>query len=249
MKSIKPSAVAGCLVAVLASFAQTTAAATEMTDESAKSTDNHPHVLRAVSESGRFQCSLAAVHHLGRAMVTAGTLGGRAVVEFGNWQSEHSEIRVHRSVLHKLSLQRNVPVAHDSDANESYLRFSGSKITAQNDSIVESFENNALVTAEQRKSSLQSQIPHFSGFKAYLGRHTELEADGRNIEADVYFRIIVDWSYQSRRQDELSLHRAAFVISQVPIGAGAGGERFYRFLPSRSPFRMVACVLGDARVI
>ena len=104
-----------------------------------------------------------------------------------------------------------------------------------------------------RKLSLTVQLVlcflAFMGFKAYLGRHTEPEENGPDTEVEIYFRIIVDWRYQSQRQDELSLHRAAIVISQVPIEVGAGRERFYRYQPSHSPFRMLACGLDDARVI
>ena len=206
-------------------------------------------VARSAAEGGKFHCSLAEVNRIGRATVIAGALSERVVIEFGNWQSEYSEILIHRSMLKPIFLQTDVPVPRDAKAKELYLRFNGVKITAQNDSIVSNFENNALVKAGQRNSTAQNRVPNFSGFKASLGRHTEPDEYGREIEVDVYFRIIVDWNYQSRRQDKLSLHRAAIVISQAPIGVGAGPEKFYRFLLSLSPFRMLACVLADAQAI
>lgn len=249
MKSIAPIALAGCLAAVLISVAQAEAPLAEMPGRLTKSVDHQGHVPRTIAESGKFHCSLTTLNYLGVATVTADTLNERVAVEFSNWRSENSEIRIHRRLLYPIFLQNNGSVARDSKVKDSYLPFKGSKITAQNDSIVANFESNALAKAEQRNSALQSQVPHFTGFKAYLGRHTEPEENGRDTEVEVYFRIIVDWRYQSQRQDELSLHRAAIVISQVPIEVGAGRERFYRYQPSHSPFRMLACGLDDARVI
>ena len=249
MKSIAPIALAGCLAAVLISVTQAEAPLAEMPGRLTKSVDHQGHVPRTIAESGKFHCSLTTLNYLGVATVTADTLNERVAVEFSNWRSENSEIRIHRRLLYPIFLQNNGSVARDTEGKESYLPFSGSKITAQNDSIVANFENNALAKVEQRNSALQSQVPHFTGFKAYLGRHTEREENGWDTEVEVYFRIIVDWRYQSQRQDEMSVHRAAIVISQVPIGVAAGREKFYRFRPSLSPFRMLACVLDDAKVI
>jgi len=237
MRSIELSGSAGCFFAVLFSVALAKAAPS----------DDSTHVDRAVAESGMFGCSLTAAGLQGDAMVTDGTLRQGVVVKLGNWRSTFSDVRIHRSVLYPIFLKSAVPVVRDSKAEDSYLRFGTSKITAQDDGIVANFRNNALAAAKQRNSTSQSRAPTFSGYKAYLGRHIDYENDGRAVEVDIYFRLIIDWRYQTRRQNALSLHRAAFVLSQVPTGSGR--ERIYRFLPGQRPFRMLACVLQGAKVI
>ena len=249
MKPIGPTIAASVVAAVLCGAAQATALSAGTGDGSAKSMSHHEHETRSVAERGEFQCSLTAVSRVGRALVTASTLSERVVVELSTWRNEDSQIRVHRSVLERIIRPTNLEGARDFKPKEFYARFLGSMITPQNDTVVANFETNALAQTKQQDPAPKNRVRSFSGFKAYLGRRTEQEENGRQIDLEIYFRIIIDWSYQSRRQDELSLHRAALVISQVSIGDDAGRERFYRFLPSLSPFRMLACVLDDAQVI
>ena len=115
MKSIKPATVASCLAAVLIGVALAEATLAEMPDRLTKSVDHQGHVPRTIAESGRFHCSLTTLDHLGVATVTADTLNERVAVEFSNWRSENSEIRIHRRLLDPIFLQNNGSVARDSE--------------------------------------------------------------------------------------------------------------------------------------
>ncbi len=246
MKSI---AVTGCVVAVLTALTQATATQAETTRKADKASDYDRALPHAVSKYVKFRCSMPASNHFGRVLVTTDTLNGKVLVELANWRSEAPEIHIHRNLLRPIFRQSDVPLANDSKAHGPYIRVGGSIISAENDGIVANFTNNALARNERQPSVRQGPGPKFSGLKAFVGRKIEREEDGREIEVNVYFRIIVDWGYQSQNQEVLSLHRAAVVITQKPVGVGGGQEKFYRFLPNLSPFQMLVCVLGDGRGI
>lgn len=250
MKPIGLTIAASVITAVLSAAAQATASSAGAGDGPARAMGHHKHETRPAAERGIFQCTLTAIGRVGStALVTASTFNERVVVEFSTWKNEEYEIRIHRSVWERFIWPTNLNGMRNYESKGLYARFSGSTITPQNDTVVASFEANALTKALQQDLAPTNRIPSFTGLKAYLGRRTEQGENGQPIDVEIYFRVIIDWNYQSRHQDELSLHRAAFVISQVPIGNGAGRERFYRFLPSLSPFRTLACALDDAEVI
>ncbi len=250
MRSVVPISVAGYLAAALFSLAPA-AAPVENSGGLANSVNRHTSAVGAIAESGEFQCSLTASNQRGGEVATDATLDQLIVVKLADWRGEHASIRIHRRMLYPVLLKKNIPVALSVKTTESYLRFSGSSITAQNDSIVANFKNNAAPRIAQGKPTLQSPAPNYSGFKALVGRLTEDDENGGEFEVDVYVRIIVDWTYPTRRTSEVSLHRAAFVISQVPVSSvnWPAREMYYRFLPNHSPFRMLVCALNTGQVI
>jgi len=247
MRSIEPTGLAGIFIVVSFSLALAAATPAKSSDRAMPPPDRTTPATGTVAESGRFDCSLTADGHQGSVTVTDGTLNQGVVVKLGNWRSTFSEVRIHRSVLYPIFLKSASPVVRDSKAENSYLRFGGTKISAQDDAIIANFQNNAAALPEHQIPSSHRRTPTFSGYKAHLGRHIDNDSDGRAVEVDVYLRLIIDWRHQTRRQNALSLHRAALVLSQVPIGDGR--EKFYRFQPDQRPFRMLACVLQGAQVI
>ncbi len=132
-----------------------------------------------------------------------------------------------------------------------YIRLQSSRITPDNDRIVANFRNNMAIQVKQQDGYYPKAAAKFSGYKALLGRQTKRDENGRQLEVDVYFRIIIDWQYETPRAEELSVHRAAYVIYEVPADSGdrPGREMYYRFPPSQAPFRLLACVPADAVAI
>jgi hypothetical protein len=132
-----------------------------------------------------------------------------------------------------------------------YFQIEGKRITRRSDSVVANFENNAMLQAKQLDPSHQKGDLKFSGFKFWLGKHSENDGNNQEIAINTYLRIIIDWNDQAHHVKELSVYRAAIAISQVPAidGDRPPREMFYRFLPNRSPFQMLACVPPDTLAI
>ncbi len=200
----------------------------------------------AAAESSGLQCSLTAHSHQGSAVAITSAFKQDAVIKLGNWRGKQADIRIHRHMLYPVFLQSNEPVAHSTTTKGTYLRFKGNKITAENDTIVANFKSNAIQQAMRENTSAQQQVHEFSGFRVLVGRHTQHDDNNNIIEANIYVRVVIDWSPQAQHTGELSLHRAAFIISQIPLNMTdqASREMYFRFPPNHSPFRMLACTLN-----
>lgn len=193
------------------------------------------------AERGRLQCSLTAWAPTSGDVATIETLLGAVVAEIDVPDGdEETGIAIHPEVLQPIGRH----VVRQADAAGFHLRYRGRSITAENDAVVARFRDNGLATPP---AGAGERRPRFGGFKVYLGRHTERDG-GRDVSVDLYLRIIVDWTYETAQHERLAVHRAAAVVSQVPLNTGAAHERFYRFAPSARPFRMLACVLDRRQI-
>lgn len=185
---------------------------------------------------GKLRCGLTAWDPATGDVAEPGSLVAGSALEIEIWNDAEARVSIRRGMVDSIGGR---PRRNAGDGGEGhYLRFRGESITTENDAVVARFRDNTPVGPG-------AGSPNFAGFKVHLGRHVESEA-GRELEVDVYFRIILDWSYRSPRYGDMSVHRAAFVVSEVPAGIEAHRERFYRFLPNRRPFQMMACALADA---
>lgn len=248
MTTIGPIILAGFVGAYLSAFGAGTASSHKIIDRSRPTADRHAANLGILANKGNFYCGLTRYFGIDRATVEFSTLSQRVIAFLNTWHDDESEIGIHQSVLDGIIAKSDFRITGGPTDRDGYIRLRGRKITPSNDRIVANFQNNSAAQVDQRNRVSAAASAKFSGYKALLGRQTRQNEHGRPVEVDIHFRIIFDWNYETPRARELSVHRAAYVISETPVNAGdrPGREMFYRFPPKRSPFRLLACVPTDA---
>ena len=190
-----------------------------------------------------YYCAVLGVKSGNRAVVDLSTLAENIIVSFHRQKNGNAKILLHRRAWKGIfqAASGPTPIA----AITSQKRFDGKEITAQDDAIVAHFENNALLEAKRVDAAVIDL--HFTGFKVSLGRYLSVDEKGREIEVDVNLRIIIDWNsgvLGAADFTKRSYRRAAYVISQVQVNSEPqlAKEHYYRFLPSRRPFRTLGCM-------
>lgn len=197
---------------------------------------------------GHYYCSLPALDRIDKVVVKPRALTEQALIYLRIRPDKGSVIRIHHRLLNGILGHNSIRYRSTSQTKSPYFQFKGSIITRQNDTVVANFENNALLQANQLDPSVRKTDMSFFGLKFWLGRHTGHDENNRETDVNAYLRIIIDWEDQASQAKEISVYRAAYVVSQVSVTEidGSLKEMFYRFLPNRSPFQTLACVPVDA---
>ena len=249
MTSIFRTILAGAAGIALVIFSH--AAAVTAADGSRTGAGNKSHepVAISVANNGKFYCGPPVENRGGDVVLTAETLKANVIVDFGAWQNRRTKIHIHERMLDRVFRAYNAEGS--SDNAQPYRQFIAEEITSQNDTTVAKFEKNASPQPSGQASMVRDRASSCFGYKARLGRLTEVSDGDLEIAVDVYFRIIIDTTHQARYGNGISLHRAAYVISQVPIRAEGPPlrEMYFRFPPNRRPFRMLACFTESGEAI
>lgn len=191
-----------------------------------------------------YHCALPTSKGQDRVVADPGTIKQKSVLDIKLQANGDAQLHIHPIMLDGI-----VQSANDSPVTISRLTntpLAGRRITAQNDPIAANFASNTLRQARKTQPLLQLQDINLSGFKTSLSAQREQGAGKRNPAATVQIRIILDWSYLSG--SAAPVHRGAFVASRAIIDATGkpAQEEFYRFLPSRRPFRALTCIEAHA---
>ncbi len=160
-------------------------------------------------------------------------------------------IRLHKRLLVGIIDKNVAGLLPAAPAERTHLNLTGRRITPDSDKIVANFEMSALRKAKRLDASAQKSDQKFSGYLSSLGRHKRPDAQGREVEVEVFLRIVINWNSKHRIANDMTAHQVAYLVSEIPVTAPGlpAREMFYRFRPSRHPFRMLLCLFDQGRVI
>ncbi len=251
MSRTRQTIIIGFTGAVAFGFVQITAITTEGSGWATKVNEGPGRLAGAPVGNGAIFCGLPKPKVVGGVTSMDETPKEIVRIRPGIRRGQSAEIHIHRSVLKGILKDHEIAGLSEHGKVQPQLRFSADEINAQNDKIVANFETSSRRKSKIRGSNARNGASSFFGFKTLLGRRANQRKDGQEGNVDVYFRIIIDATHQTRSTREVSLTRAAYILSQVPVSTEAQPvrEMYYRFWPTRSPFRMLACILKKGQAI